>query len=152
MGYICYGFVSPPLPRLLSLVSCLRIKHHASRKQTNILNIPKIRSTAPTPALALAPLDPHRYLWNPYTILTCLARSTTTLENSVLLWAIASVMTSGKISLPIGPFHLLSILKHLSSEIPPQSKKEELLKANIFLFFFFFLFLLLLPTPPICCQ
>ncbi len=37
----------------------------------------------------------HRYLLNPYTLATCLARSTVTLDNALVLGAIASAAQSG---------------------------------------------------------
>lgn len=36
-----------------------------------------------------------RYLFNPYTLLSCLARSTTALDNAMVLYAIASTYTGG---------------------------------------------------------
>lgn len=36
----------------------------------------------------------RRYLFNPYTLLSCVARTTTTLDNTILLLAISSASSS----------------------------------------------------------
>ncbi|WVR06925.1 hypothetical protein IAU60_003961 [Kwoniella sp. DSM 27419] len=68
------------------------------------------KSRGPVGTSERASLAPVLYLFNPYTLLTCLARSTTSIDNTVLLltiWSAAQGQT-------ILAMFLLAILSHLS--------------------------------------